>query len=162
MASSSRHTDAAPGIDSLDDLDEPDLAGLDIDAASTQASSASASASSDLTRRLFSLLSGLLRIHVQIAANEARRDQARLLRGAVCCALAGFLGFLTVILSEGLALWGFLQIPLRLPWALAALIACNVAVSGVLVLLGSRALRSPVMPETRALLRRTLRSLFPV
>ncbi len=159
MASSSAHTGAASGIDSLDELDDPDFAGLDIDAASTQTS---APASSDLTRRLFSLLSGLLRIHVQIAANEARRDQARLLRGAVCFALAGFLGFLTVILSEGLALWGFLQIPLRLPWALAALIACNLAVSGVLVLLGSRSLRSPVMPETRALLRRTLRSLFPV
>lgn len=162
MASSTGHTGAGASADSFDDLDDAGLADLTADSAAGDDHEAEAPASSDLSRRLFALVTGLLRIHAQIAAAEARRDQARLVRGLICFVLAGFLGLLSLLLVEGLALWGLIQLPLRWPWALAALIGCNLTLAGLLALLGRQALRAPVMPETRTLLRRTMRSLFPV
>jgi len=162
VASSTGHTGAGASADSFGDLDDASLAGLGTDSRAGDDREAEDPVSSDLSRRLFALLTGLLRIHAQIAAAEARRDQARLVRGLISFVLAGFLGLLSLLLVEGLALWGLVQLPLRWPLALAALIGCNLTLAGLLALLGRQALRAPVMPETRALLRRTLRSLFPV
>lgn len=116
--------------------------------------------SGDLSRRLTSVLFGLLRVHVEIAQREAARDQQRLVSGIVSLIVAGFVGLLSLLLLEGLALCGLL-LRLRLPWALASLLGANLLVAGLLLLRARRALASPVMPETRALLRRTLGSLLP-
>jgi hypothetical protein len=117
-------------------------------------------AGGDLSRRLMSLLLGLLRVHVEIARREATRDQQRLVRGVVYLVVSGFVGLLSLLLLEGLALCGLLM-RLRLPWALASLLGANLALSGLLLLLARRAFTPPVLPETRALLRRTLGSLLP-
>jgi uncharacterized membrane protein YqjE len=162
VASSSGPASAEPGLDSTDDLDDAAYARLAAAVTSADAGNDEPPPSSDLSRRLFALLSGLLRIHIQIAANEARRDQARLLRAVFCFVVASFLGLMSLLLCEGLAFWALTQIPLRYPLALAALIGCNLLFAGLLALVGRSALRDPVMPETRALLRRTLRSLFPL
>lgn len=160
MPNSSGYPDEDFGGDPLDDSYEGDSASPRFAAGSEEDPDAGASASPQWTRRLVALLAGLLRIHLQIAATEARRDQQRLVRGIVYVGVAGFLALLALLLSEGLALWGLLQIPLRWPWALSALIGSNLTVAGLLLLLARRSLQSPVMPETRALLRRTMRSLF--
>ena len=160
MPNSGSYPDGDFSVDPFDDSYDGDSARHGFAAGSEADPDAGASASPQWTRRLVALLAGLLRIHLQIAATEARRDQQRLVRGLVCLGVAGFLALLALLMSEGLALWGLLQIPLRWPWALSALIGCNLTVSGLLLLLARRSFQSPVMPETRALLRRTMRSLF--
>jgi len=116
--------------------------------------------SGDLSRRLLSVLMGLLRIHLEIAQREASRDRQRLFRGLAYLVVAGFMGLLSLLIAEGLALSGLL-LRLRLPWALAVLLGGNLLVAMGLVLLARRALAGPILPETRALLRRTLGSLLP-
>ncbi len=116
--------------------------------------------SRDLSQRFMGVLLGLLRIHVEIAQREASRDQQRLLRGVVYLLVAGFVGLLSLLIGEGLVLCGLL-LRLRLPWALATLLAGNLFFCAVLLLLSRRSLSGPVLPETRALLRRTLGSLLP-
>ena len=148
-------------LDGLDGIDAPDFTGFDRDFGSLDESVPDPPPAPDLTGRLLSVLTGLLRIHIQIAAREAARDQQRLARGIVFFVLAGFVGLLALLIAEGLALWGLLQIPLRWSWALAALLLGNLILAGLFALLGRSALAAPVMPETRALFRRTLGSLFP-
>ena len=70
------------------------------------------------------------------------------------------MGLLSLLIAEGLALSALL-LRLRLPWALAALLGGNLLVAMGLLLLARRALAGPILPETRALLRRTLGSLLP-
>lgn len=117
--------------------------------------------SPDLSRRLISVVTGLLRVHVEIAQREAARDQRRIVRGVVYLLVAGFMGLLSLLLLEGLALSGLLALHLRWSWALLTLLGSNLFVVIVLLLSARRALRPPVLPETRALLRRTLGSLLP-
>lgn len=118
------------------------------------------SVSGEVSRRLISVLLGLLRVHLEIARREATRDQQRLVRGVVYMIVAAFVGLLSLLIVEGLALAGLL-LRLRLSWALATLLGANLVLAGLLLLLARRALAAPVMPETRALLRRTMGSLLP-
>ena len=149
------------GLDGVDGIGASGFAGFDRDFGSLDDAVPEPPPAPDLTGRLLSVLSGLLRVHIQIAAREAARDQQRLIRGIVFLVLAGFVGLLALLIGEGLALWGLLQIPLRWSWALAALLLGNLLLAGLFALLGRSALAAPVMPETRALFRRTLGSLFP-
>lgn len=111
-------------------------------------------------RRLFGVLTGLLQIHVEIAQQEARRDQQRLVRAVVCFVIAGFLGLIVLLLLQGLALAGLHRLGLSWTLALAALCGGDLLLSLVLALVGRSALRDPVLPQTRALLRRTLTALM--
>lgn len=110
--------------------------------------------------RLFGIARGLLQIHVDIAKREAAADQARLVRGVVFLTLALFLLLLVLLVGQALGAWLLHAAGLSWTWALAGVAGGDLILSLLLFALGRRALRAPVLPETRALLRRTAAALL--
>lgn len=110
--------------------------------------------------RLFGIARGLLQIHVDIAKREAAADQARLARGLVLLTLALFLLLLVLFVGQALGAWLLHAAGLSWTWALAGVAGGDLILSLLLFVLGRRALRAPVLPETRALLRRTAAALL--
>jgi hypothetical protein len=102
----------------------------------------------------------LLRIHFEIAQHEAARDQQRMLRGMFCLGVAAV--FLVLLLFSGQALVVALlrDAGLKLSFALLAVVLVDVIFGLLLFVVGRRALRAPMLPQTRAVLRRTLSALL--
>ncbi len=61
-----------------------------------------------------------------------------------------------ILLLQGFGVWLLLQRGLALGWALLTMGGIDALVGVVAILLGRRALARPLLPETRALIRRTL------
>lgn len=111
-------------------------------------------------RRLLGVAYSLLQIHVEIAQREVERDQQRLARGLLFMALAVFLLFLTLIVAQALGVGLLHAVGLSWTWSLAGVAGADLIFCLLLFWLGRRALRAPVLPETRALLRRTATALL--
>lgn len=110
--------------------------------------------------RLVRVALSLLQVHGQIAREELARDQGRLVRGAVLLALAALLAAMLVGLLQ---VAGVLLLRARgLSWLVAVLgmAGADLVLGLLFAYLGQRALRQPVMPQTRALVRRTVTALL--
>lgn len=110
--------------------------------------------------RFMRVASSLLQVHVQIAQREAAQDQARVVRGIVLLAVGGICLVTVLLLAQVVTLIALHELA-GLRWLMAALAVAggDLVVGLLLLLLGSRQLRTPVMPQTRALVRRTLTAL---
>lgn len=110
--------------------------------------------------RLFSVASSLLRIHYEIAEREAQIDQKRLIRAIVFFGVAFFLLLLTLLVAQALLVIGLREAGIKLLWALVITAGADAFVGLICLLVGRSLMKAPVMPQTRALLRRTLAALL--
>lgn len=95
--------------------------------------------------------------HASRAKEEARRDLGRIGSGVGLFALAALLAIPAVVLLH-VALVIVLHERSGLPWATAAAAVAggDVAIGALAILLGRARLRTPVMVETRATLKRAV------
>ncbi len=112
------------------------------------------------TSRILRAGYSLVRIHLDIAQNEAARDQQRMLRGLVCLGVAGVFLVLLLISGQALVVALLRDAGVKLSFALLAVVLADVIFGLLLFALGRRALRAPVLPQTRAVIRRTLSALL--
>jgi hypothetical protein len=110
--------------------------------------------------RLFGVASSLLRVHFEIAEREVQADQKRLTHGVAFLGVAFFLLLLTLLVAQALLVIGLREAGIELLWALAITAGADALLGLVCLLVGRRLLRAPVLPQTRALLRRTLAALL--
>ncbi len=107
-----------------------------------------------LTRgyRAFELL---VSVHAKVARNEASRDLRRIVSGLVLAAVALSLAGFALILGHAAAV---LVVQRRLQWDLApsigAVAGADVAVALVLLLVARARLSTPVLTETRAMVKK--------
>lgn len=114
---------------------------------------------SSLALRLLRVGGALFEVHVATARAEARRDQARILRGLILVLIgASLLGAVTLVVQVA-GIWLLTQRGLSLGQAALAVAGADVVLAVILLVLGGRALQKPLLPSTRALLKRTLSSL---
>jgi hypothetical protein len=109
--------------------------------------------------RLLHAAGSLLRIHLDVAQQEASRDQQRLLRGVVCLTIGGSILLLTLVLLQFVAVGLLSRVGLSLLAALGIVTGVDLICGLLLVVVGRRALKEPVLPQTRAVLARTLAAL---
>ena len=106
------------------------------------------------------MASSLLRIHYEIAGREMQADQNRLIRGIVFFGVAFFLLLLTLLVAQALLVIALRELGVPILWALVITAGADALFGLVCLLLGRQAMKAPVMPQTRALLRRTLTALL--
>lgn len=110
--------------------------------------------------RLTRVAMSLLQVHAEIARRELAQDQGRLVRGAVFLLIGALLVATVLVLLQVIGVTLLHAHGLRLWVAVLMMAGVDAVLGGLLLLLGARALRQPVMPETRSLLRRTLGALI--
>ncbi len=110
--------------------------------------------------RLLHVAGGLLAIHVQVAQTELAEEQSRITRGIALIALSWMCLFVGVLLAQAIVIISLHDL-LRLRWLFAASATAllNLLIWLGLHALGSRQLHAPVLPTTRALLRKTFSAL---
>jgi uncharacterized membrane protein YqjE len=110
--------------------------------------------------RLTGIATSLLGIHVEIARREAERDQQRLIGGVVALGLGASLLLLSLLVVQVLCVFLLRAAGLTFPGALGVLALSDALFGLVCLIVGRSRLRGPVLPETRAMLRRTFRALL--
>lgn len=128
----------------------------------SEAAVAGASRDADLDKsigfatRAVRVASGLVKVHLEFAKREADRDKQRVIGGIVTAVIGGVLLALGLVLVDVFAVvFLHAQTTLALHWAILAVAGGNVALGALLVVVGSRKLKGPVMPETRDLVQKT-------
>ena len=106
--------------------------------------------------RVMRLLSGLFSVHAEVARQELGREQSRLFGGVILLFVGLTCLAMLILLLQGFGVWLLLQRGLALGWALLAMGGIDALVGMIAILLGRRALARPLLPETRALIRRTI------
>jgi len=129
-----------------------------------EASSAERSEVSALTR-VGRLAGSVLNLHLQVAKQEAERDRARLIGGGAFLAVGGVMLLVVVVLLQVAAV-DFVHDALQSAgvghsggFAVLSVAGGNLFLGLLFLLLGSRKMKSPMLPETRSLLRKTLGAL---
>jgi hypothetical protein len=160
VADPDRHTDRfddAPGDDlppeALDDEALPH--GLDDELSDGEPSEPTRIG----TSRLFRVFTALLDVHLVTARAEIRRDQARIARGLLFLVLGVTLLATVALLLQVVGVSLLMRHGFTLLGAVLVTAGADVVLGAALLALGARALRRPVLPSTRALLKRTLSSL---
>lgn len=110
--------------------------------------------------RLADVSYNLLRIHVDMALAEAERDEQRLLRGVLCWLFGVGFMLLMLLTGQAFAIWVLHRLGLSFGSAIGVMAGCDLLFGMLLLRAGRRALRAPVLPQTRALLRRTVSALL--
>ena len=103
---------------------------------------------------------GLIDVHVEIAKREVDRDKKRLTNAAVGILIGALFLAMTIVLLEGVAVVA-VHDRAHLDWGLALLSVAgvNAVVGGLLLFVGSRRMKAPVLPETRSLVKKTFAAL---
>lgn len=128
------------------------------DAASAEAATGDAEIEKSIgfATRAVRVASGLVKVHLEFAKREADRDKQRVIGGVVTAAIGGVLLALSLVLLDVFAVvLVHAETRLALHWAILSVAGGNVLLGGLLVLVGSRSLKKPVMPETRDLVQKT-------
>lgn len=119
--------------------------------------------SSGLAARMARVAGDLLKVHVELAKLEAKRDRKRLTSAVFCAVLGALLLGMVVLMLEVAAIvltheYG------RLAWHLSilAVAGCNAVLGSLLLLVASSRLRAPIMPETRGLVQKTFATMTEV
>lgn len=117
-------------------------------------------AGGSVAKRLLRLGGSLLHVHLLIAKQEVRKEQARLV-GAVLMIFFGSILLLGMVLLAQVAAVVALHDYARLEWLWAVLITCggDAVLGFAFWLIGAKQLRAPVLPQTRALAKQTFTSL---
>lgn len=110
--------------------------------------------------RLFAIGKSLLTIHLELAEREANKEIQRLVRGFLCLAVALFFLLSTLCAIQVLGVCLLRNAGFTWVEALALLASAELTCALLLFCLARRALRAPVLPQTRAVLRRTLAALI--
>lgn len=132
-------------------LDEPPLDDEDLDEPPPQTRVAAS--------RLFRVFTALLDVHLVTARAEARRDQARIVRGLFLMVLGATLLVTVALLLQVVGVSLLMRQGFSLLVAVLLTAGADAVLGAALIALGARALRRPMLPTTRALLKRTLTSL---
>ena len=109
--------------------------------------------------RLFRVFTALLDVHLATARAEVRRDQARIVRGLFLLVLGATLLVTVALLLQVVGVSLLMRQGFSLLSAVLLTAGADVVLGAALIALGARALRRPVLPSTRALLKRTISSL---
>lgn len=111
--------------------------------------------------RLFRLLQHLFSVHAELAKQELARDQSRLVGGLVFLTVGLTSIAMVVLLLQGVAVWLLVQRGLAVGLSLLFVSAGDLLLALICVLLARRAFQRPLLPQTRALIRRTISSVLP-
>ncbi len=112
-------------------------------------------ASTGTLMRLVSAVELLASAHASRAREEAGKDLSRMLSGALLLLVAFFLlAPIVVLLDVAAALWAHEHYAWSLPASLGWVAATNAVLALLLVFVARGRLRSPVLVETRATLKR--------
>ena len=109
---------------------------------------------------MFRLLGGLFSVHAEIAKQELGRDRSRILGGIILLVVGLSCISMVILLLQGVLVWLFMRLGIALGFALLIVAGIDLLFAGIAIALSQRALARPVMPETRALLRRTIDSVI--
>lgn len=102
------------------------------------------------------LVGGLFAVHAEVAKQELNRDQGRLLGGIILLVIGlSFLSML-ILLLQGFGVWLLTQRGLALGWSLLIVAGVDALLGMVAIALARRSLSQPLLPETRALVKRTI------
>lgn len=113
-----------------------------------------------ISGRMFRLLGGLFSVHAEIAKQELGRDQSRILTGIILLVVGLSCISMVVLLLQGVLVWLIMQRGLALGYALLIVAGIDLVVAASMIALARRSFAKPMMPETRALLRRTINSVI--
>ncbi len=111
--------------------------------------------------RLVRIVLGLFSVHAEVAKQELSREQGRLFSGLLFLFIGLTCLSMLILLLQGFGIWFLLGRGLSLGWALLSMAGVDLLLGGLFVLLARRALDRPLLPETRALARRTLTAILP-
>lgn len=111
--------------------------------------------------RMIRLVSGLFSVHAEVARQELGREQGRLFAGLLLLFLGLVCLSMLILLLQGFGIWILMQRGLGLGWALLVMSGIDALFGIVAIQLGRRALGKPLLPETRALVRRTISTVLP-
>lgn len=115
---------------------------------------------SETSSRLVRVLKSLFAVQLEVMRREASADQDRIIRGVVAMALAAlFLSTMLVALQVA-AVCLLREYGLRLSLAVLAVGGGDFLVGMICLLVGRSALRKQLLPESRALVKRTLAAFF--
>lgn len=115
---------------------------------------------SDILARLLALFRVLFDTHMVIARAEAERDFGRVAMGLALVGAALLLAGTTWLLVQIAALFFLYDRGLDWPVATLALAGANTGLAVICGLVARSALRRPLLPETRALLQRSMGTLL--
>jgi hypothetical protein len=102
----------------------------------------------------------IVAMHVEVAAREAARDRSRIVSGVVLVGVgAAVLALLLVMLHVAAACFVHERWSLPFSESAAAVAGADLVLGALLLLVGRRRLRGPVMPETRSMIARTVDAL---
>jgi len=110
--------------------------------------------------RLMGVAGALLNVHLEVARNEVSEEQGRIARGLALMAVSWMFLFAVILAFQAVALVALHDL-LGLRWLVAAVITMGADLAMFLLLraLGTRQLKAPVLPATRAMVRRTISAL---
>jgi len=107
------------------------------------------------------LVSGLFSVHAEVARQELGREQGRLFAGLLLLFLGLVCLSMLILLLQGFGIWILMQRGLGLGSALLVMSGIDGLIGIVAIQLARRALGKPLLPETRALVRRTISAVLP-
>jgi hypothetical protein len=110
--------------------------------------------------RLLHIASALLTVHLEIARQEVADEQIRIARGVAMLAMSWICLFAVALLFQAVVVISLHEL-LRLSWLWSVILTTAVALLIGLLLrsLGTRQLKAPVLPATRAMMRKTISAL---
>lgn len=131
--------------------------------AETRATSDEPPVSTGIAMRMARVAGDLLKVHVELAKVEARRDRKRLISALFCGVLGALLLGMVIFMLEAAAIV-VAHDHGRLAWHLAILAVAggNLVLGSLLLLVASHRLRAPIMPETRGLVQKTFATMTEV
>ena len=111
--------------------------------------------------RMIRLVSGLFSVHAEVARQELGREQGRRFAGLLLLILGLVCLSMLILLLQGFGIWILMQRGLGLGSALLVMSGIDGLIGIVAIQLARRALGKPLLPETRALVRRTISAVLP-
>lgn len=95
--------------------------------------------------------------HLQILQQEMAQERTRIVRGVAMVAISWICLFAIILLLQAVAVLSLHELlGLRWLWALSLTMAADLLICSLLRFLGTRQLKAPALPATRAMLRRSL------
>jgi len=134
-------------FDDFDDADEPD------DRRRARSGPTTGS-------RMLRLLGSLFAVHAEVAKQELSTDQNRVIKGLVLLTVGLASIAMVVLLLQGVFVWLLVQRGLALGFALLAVAGGDLLVALVTILWARRCFQTPLLPKTRALVRRTIAAVW--
>lgn len=110
--------------------------------------------------RLMSVAGALLTVHLEVAKHEVSEEQARIVRGIGLLIVSWMCLFTVILVFQAVSVLALREL-FALRWIYCALITMGADLCMWLLLrgLGTRQLKAPVLPATRAMVRKTISAL---